>query len=162
MDADGKPSLHRFEFLNLESYAPHDALFHPKAFRLSAGQNRFFYAPKNKELSVFDASADLGASTLLTEHINVFALGSVTFKAGDKTVGGLGARFGVLADFGTLRAKADIAPMAYTRSDANTVSYRAALSVSIGKNLDWVSEFAFDDGRGANRREFKSGLQKHF
>ena len=162
VDADGKPSLHRFEFLNLESYAPHDALFHPKAFRLSAGQNRFFYAPKNKELSVFDASADLGASTLLTEHINVFALGSVTFKAGDKTVGGLGARFGVLADFGTLRAKADIAPMAYTRSDANTVSYRAALSVSIGKNLDWVSEFAFDDGRGANRREFKSGLQKHF
>lgn len=161
-DSDGKLSLHRFEFLNLESYAPYDALFHPKSFRLSVGQNRFFYAPKNKELSVFDASADFGAATLLTDRINVFAQGALTFKAGDKIVGGLGARFGILTDFGKLRAKADVSPMAFTRSDANMVSYRAALSVSIGKNLDWVSEFAFDDGRGANRREFKSGLQKHF
>ena len=161
-DEDGKLSLRRLDIVDLMSPAPAEQLFHPVAFKVKFGFDRFFYSPSGKELPVFDVSGGAGGAVMIGKHIDAYLIMTATVKAGKRSVAGLGFEAGLAADFGKVRTTLSVRPEAMTRKDARLTVYDAGLSVSLSRDWSWVTAYSFQDGKKYDNKTITSGLQYRF
>lgn len=159
-------SLHQLQLIDIASFSPWNALFHPFSYTIQTGINRNWNPKTNTYGYTYDLSGGTGITAELTRSLYTFIVGETGIHYGGflpYSFGlNIGAKAGILGYFDHIQLLIEAERLFSNNWYLNQTNIRTQLTYSITQNWGLSATYQFQNIHPHSNNTFRIGIDYFF